>query len=211
MQQLGHLGVTGQAGLGGGDEDAQALDLHDDAALVLLGHDALDHGLVLAGGLDVVPALDRIQAALGQHHGALDVVDADHAGLNGIADVDQILDLRAVLILKLLNGNVSGVLGPQVHRHLGRGDRGDDAGDSLSVVDRLDRRLQQLLKALLLFRNGFCFLDHGLGDSFLGNSFGGLSGSFDRFSDFVHLMSYLLQDPPGHAGPGGDTYGIKCL
>ncbi len=56
-------------------------------------------------------------------------VHTDDTGLDLVAHVDLVLDLAAVRVCKLLHRYVTGVLGSQIDRHLGRGDGRDDALD----------------------------------------------------------------------------------
>ena len=132
--QLAQIAALGNAGLGSGNEHADALDIGNQAALVLLGDDALDDRLLLAGSLDLVPALDGVQTLLGQHHGALHVVDTDHIDLDLIAHIEQVLGLGSGIAADLAVGDVAGVLGAQVHIHFGGGDGRDDAGHLVSCI-----------------------------------------------------------------------------
>ena len=233
LQQLGHRGVLRQAGLGSGDENARALDGDDDAALVLLGDDALDDGAVLLGGLDVGPVLDGVKALLAQLGGALHVVDADHDGLDGVADMDGVLQLGLAVVGELGGGDEGGILRAQVHADLGGGDGHHGSADFVAVIYSLQRILQHLVKGLFLcfFRRGFgrgCFRGGCLfGGGGLFNS-GALdarglfsrdglgSGRFGRLfyrvlldQDFIaHLNQYLLDYPLRRRGAGSYAYGV---
>ena len=103
------------------------------------------------------------------------------------------------------------MLGSEVDRHFGRGDRSDDALDDIAVADRLDGVLEELFKALLSlghrFRSslanrlcsGFCRRDLvcGLRDDLFGSFGHGLRHLVHLFH-LIHLLFYLLKDPRGH-------------
>ena len=131
---LGQIGAAGLAALGSGHEHAHALDVDDDAALVLLGDLALQGGLILAGLLDVLPDLHGIQALLGQHGIALHVVDADDVGLDLVADLHHVLGLHVGISGQLVHGNVAGLLAAQVHLNLGGTNSRHDTGYLLSCI-----------------------------------------------------------------------------
>ena len=100
--------------------------------------------------------------------------------------MEDVLHLGAALVLELLHRDITGVLGAEVHGHFRRGDRNHNALDGLSIIYRFDGVLKHLLEALLgLHRSGL-------------------------FDFVAHLLFYLLNDPLGHRGSGGDTYGIQC-
>ena len=134
LDHLGQVSAAGHAGLRSGHEDADALDVHDDAALVLLGDGTLHDGLVLDSGLDGVPVLHAVQTLLGQGGHALHVVDAHDVGLDGVAHLHDVLRLHGRIIGQLRDGDVAGVLGPQVHVDLAGGDAGDDTGDLVARI-----------------------------------------------------------------------------
>ena len=90
-----------KAGLGGGHEHAHALAVDDHAALVLLNNDALHHGAVGAGLNDAVPVFGGVQALLGEHDGALHVVDAHDIGLDLVAHMDDVRHIDAGLVGEL--------------------------------------------------------------------------------------------------------------
>ena len=134
LQQAGHGRVLGQAGLRGGDENADALDIDHDAALVLLGDGAFHGDALFPGGLDAVPVLHGIQALLRKLHGALHVVDADNEGLDLLAHLDDVLGLDVGIVGQLGDGDVAGMLGAQIHRDLGSADGGDDTRDLIPII-----------------------------------------------------------------------------
>ena len=126
LDQLGHRGVLRQAGLGGGNEHADALDGHDHAALVLLGDGALDNGAGFLRGLDVSPVLDGVHALLGELRRALDIVHADDYGLDRVADMNGVLKLDLAVFGELGGGDECGVFRAEVYADLGRGDRSEE-------------------------------------------------------------------------------------
>ena len=131
---LAQLSAAGLAGLGSGHEHAHALDVDDDAALVLLGDLALQGGLVLAGLCDVVPHLHGVQTLLGQHGIALHVVDADDVSLDLVADLHHVLGLDVGISGQLVDGNIASLLAAQIHLHLGRANGRYDTGYLLSCI-----------------------------------------------------------------------------
>ena len=131
---LAQIRTAGLAGLGSGNEHAHALDVDDDAALVLLGDLALEGGLVLAGLLDLLPDLHGVQTLLGEHGIALHVVDADDVGLDLVADLDDVLGLDAGISGQLVDGNIARLLAAQIHLNLGGADCGHDSGYLLSCI-----------------------------------------------------------------------------
>ncbi len=134
LHQLGHGGLTGQAGLRGGHKDAHTLDVDHNAALVLLGDETLDGGALLPGLLDVVPALHGVQTLLGQGDDTLLVVDAHDVSLDLLADLDQVLDLHSGIVRQLRHRYVAGVLGPELHIDLSRRDASNNAGDLIPCI-----------------------------------------------------------------------------
>ena len=149
LQQLGHGSLPGQAGLGGGNEDPHALYGHHNAALVVLGDDALHDSLLFLGGLHVLPALDHVKALLGQGDNTLLVIDADHKGLDLVPYLDQIFHLGGGVISQLGYGNVAGVLGAQIHIDLSRRDPSDNASYLIPRIQSFDRSLQHVSEGFL--------------------------------------------------------------
>ena len=131
---LREIGAPGLAALGGGNEHPHALDGHHDAALVLLGDDAVQHRLILHGLLDVLPDLGGIQTLLAQFGVALHVVDPDHPGLDLVAHMDNVLGLHAGVVAQLAELDVGGLLGADIHLDLSGGDGGDNAGHPIAVI-----------------------------------------------------------------------------
>ena len=134
LDHSGEISAPGLAALGSGNEHPHALDGHHDAALVLLGDNALQDSLVLHGLLDVLPDLHGVQTLLGQLGIALDVVDADDVSLDGIAHLDDILGLGVGVVRKLAELDVGCLLGAHIHLHLGGGNGRYDTGDLLSCI-----------------------------------------------------------------------------
>ena len=131
---LGQIGAAGLAALGSGHEHAHALDVDDDAALVLLGDLALKSGFVLAGLSDILPDLHGVQTLLGEHGIALHVVDADDVGLDLVADLDDVLGLDAGISGQLVDGNIARLLAAQIHLNLGGTHGRHDTGYLLSCI-----------------------------------------------------------------------------
>ena len=120
LQKLAQIAALGNAGLGSRNEHADALDIDDDAALVLLGDDAFDDVLVLSRSFDLFPCLACFQTLLGQTDDAFAVVDMDNDCFNLIADLDSLFGLDVGVAGEVFQRNVRGVLGAQVDFDLGR-------------------------------------------------------------------------------------------
>ena len=175
--ELGHGSVLRQAGLGSGHKHADALDGHNDAALVVLGNFALDDLAALLRLFNGSPVLHGIETLLGEHRSALNVVDADNARLNGVADVQDVFDLDAV-VGELAGRDEAGILGADIDTDLGARNGHDRTGYLFSIIYRLERCLQHFIK---IFSLRGIFLSQDL---------------------VTHLLFYLLNDPCRHGGPG---------
>ena len=171
LEELAQLSVSGQVGLGGGNEHAHALDVDHNAALVLLGDNAFQNGAVLGSGLNVVPALGSVETLLGEHCGAFNVVDSDNDSLNGVANLDGVFDLDAV-VGKLGGGNEAGILGTQINADLGAGDCNYGSGYLISIIYCFESLLQHFIEGLFLLHCGFFYFDF-----------------------VAHFVSYLLNYP----------------
>ena len=136
LDHLGQVSAAGHAGLRSGHEHADALDVHDDAALVLLGDGALHDGLVLDGGLDGRPSSSRLSRRfLDRVAHALHVVDAHNVGLDGRRRPSRCppasrRDHRSARRW----GCSRRAWSPRSTLNLGGGDAGDDAGDLVSRI-----------------------------------------------------------------------------
>ena len=97
LEKLIHVCFLGQTGLRCGNEYANALDVNDNAALVDLGNGAFEELAALDSLFDCVPALCCVKTLLGEHNGAFNVVYANDDSLDGIADLDCVFDLDAVI------------------------------------------------------------------------------------------------------------------
>ena len=128
------ISAAGLAALRSGNEHADALDGNHDAALVLLGDSAFQHGLLLNGSLDVLPDLHSVQTLLRQLSIAFHIVDADNIGLDLVAHLHDILGLRAGIVAQLAELDVSILLSANIHLNLGGGDGGDNTGYLLSCI-----------------------------------------------------------------------------
>ena len=175
--ELGHGSVLRQAGLGSGHEHADALDGHNDAALVVLGDFALDDLAALLCLFDGGPVLHGVETLLGEHRSAFHVVDAHNARLNGVADVQDVFDLDAV-VGELAGRDEAGILGADIDTDLGARNGHDRTGYLFSIIYRLERCLQHFIK---IFSLRGIFLSQDL---------------------VTHLLFYLLNDPCRHGGPG---------
>ena len=134
LDQLAHGLILGHAGLGRRDKDAHAVCGCDDAAAVLLDDQALNRGVLFLGCLDGLPALELVNALLGQGNGALEIVYTDNNCLDLVAGLDVLLDLVGRVVGQLGYRDICGVLDAQVNLHLGRGHSDDRAGDFISII-----------------------------------------------------------------------------
>ena len=134
LQQLAHGSLAGQASLGGGHKHPDALDADHNAALVLLGDNALDSGVILTGLLNIVPALDGVETLLGQGDNTLLIVDAHDIGLDLVAHVDQIFDLYSGIVGQLRHRYVTGVLGAEIDIDLSGRNASDNACNLLPCI-----------------------------------------------------------------------------
>ena len=187
LEKLAQLSLTGQIGLGGGDEHTHALDVDNNAALVFFGDNTLENGTALDGVLDIGPHLGGIQALLGQHRGSFHVVDADDNSLDGIADLDSVFDLDAV-VGELGRGDEAGILGTKVNADLSAGNRDHKAGHLISIIYSFQRILQHFVKRHLFFSCGFF-----------------------NFDLVTHFVSYLLNYPRWGRGAGGEAHCVCGL
>ena len=172
LEHLIHIRFLGQAGLRSGNEDANALDIDDYAALIDLGNGAFEELAALDSFLDHGPALSCVKTLLGEHNGAFDIVNADNDCFDGIADLDSVFDFDAV-IGELGGGNEARVLGADIDTDFSAGNGNDDAGYLISIIYSLDGFLQHFVEGHLLL---FCC-------------------SSINFDFFAHLVTYLLNYP----------------
>ena len=195
--KLGHGNITAKAGLGRGDEHADAVHGHHNAALIFLRNLTLDNGALLAGGFDVVPATGCIKTTLGELRRSFHIVDANDGRRDLVADLDQIVDVDTGLVVgEFRHGDIAGMLGGKVESDLGGRDRRNDAGHGVAVADRFDGILKKLVKAL------FRIVRHGRFRNGLRNSLFFLLHDFGLFG---HLVYYLLNNPRRRGSSGGDT------
>ena len=171
LDELAQLCIAGQIGLGCGDEHADALDIDNNAALVLAGDNALEDCAGLGGLFDIVPALCSVKTLLGEHNGAFDIVDSDNNCFNGVADLDNVFDLDAV-VSELGSGNEAGILGAEVYADLSTGNSHNMSGYLVSIIYSFESLLQH-------FVEGLFDLDCG----------------FFNFDFVAHFVSYLLNYP----------------
>ena len=175
--ELGHGRVLRQAGLGSGHEHTDALDGHNDAALVVLGDLSFNDLAALLRLFNGGPVLHGVQTLLGEHRSAFDIVDAHNARLDAVADVQDIFNLDAV-VGELAGRDEAGILGADIDTDLVGRNGHDRTGYLFSIIYRLERCLQHFIKIFSL---------HGI---FLSQNL------------VAHLLFYLLNDPCRHGGPG---------
>ncbi len=158
LEEPRQIGLTREIGLRGGNEHAHALDHDDNAALVLFGDNAFENGAVVNCGLDVIPHLRRVETLLGELCGTLNVIDSDNNSLDGVADLDNVFDLDAV-VGKLGRGDEAGVLGAEIDADLSAGDRNDNASYLISIIYSFESFLQHFVKGFFILKLGFFNFD----------------------------------------------------
>ena len=188
LEQLVHVSLLGQAGLGCGNEYANALDVDDYAALVDLGNGAFEELAALDCFFDHCPALCGIKTLLGEHNGAFNIVNADNNCFDGIADLDSVFDLDAV-IGKLGGGNEARILGADIDTDFSAGNSNDIAGYLISIIYSLDGFLQHFVEGHLLLFCRDCI-------------------SFDFFA---HRVTYLLNYPRRRGRSCRDPDGVGAF
>ena len=102
--------------------------------LFSLGDDALEGGLLFLGRFDGFPHLHGVQALLGQGRITFHVVDADHIGLDLVADLDNVFRLDGRIVAQLGQRDITSLLGAQVDLDLGGRDGCDDTGYLISCI-----------------------------------------------------------------------------
>ena len=130
----GHIAALGNAGLRGGNKHPDALHVGNQAALVHFRDLAFHHSLAFAALAYIVPDFQAIQLLLAQLAGTLLVVDPDHKDLNLVAHLQDLFRLDGRICADFVAGNITGMLGAQVHLDLGGADVGDNAGYLISCI-----------------------------------------------------------------------------
>ncbi len=130
--QLFQIAAAGDAGSGGGDKDAGALVVGNQAALVGLADLDLNGRLVVGCFLELVPDAHAVELLAAELNGALLVVHANDKDLDLIADVQNVLGLLVGVAADFIYRNVTGVLGTKVNLDFGGADGNDDARDRIS-------------------------------------------------------------------------------
>ena len=203
--QLGHGGFARQTGLGSGDKHTHAVHGDNDAALVLFGDLAFDNGAVGGSVLNVSPGLDGVQALLGEHHSAFHIVHAHNAGLDLVANVDNVFHLGSAILGELGHGDIAGMFGAQIDGDFRGRDADNITGDGVSVIYRSDGIFQQLIKRLFGVGLPGGILRSGLGFNVCGLFGRGRSDFLCRGLFYLNLVAhffyYLLNDPGWHRGP----------
>ena len=128
------VGAAGLAALRSGNKHPDALDRHHNAALVLLRNSALQHGLLLNSGLDILPDLLGVQTLLGQLCIALHIIDADNIGLDLVAHLQNVLGLDIGIVAQLTELDVRILLGTNIHLNLSGSNARYNAGYLLSCI-----------------------------------------------------------------------------
>ena len=126
------LSLLAEHGTDGTDRTAALAVDFDDAELNVLtviqnDHAALNNFCALAGEdffsvhsrCNVFPALDGIDALLGEHDGAFLIVRLHDEQIHLVADLYKIFRLRVRIVAKLVSRDVAGLLSTDVNIHFG--------------------------------------------------------------------------------------------
>src|SRR5699024_10862881 len=125
--QSGVILVAAHGGLRTGDEHLDALDVDNDAALVVLGDVALDDLAGLSGLGDLFHALARGKLLAGELDDAVLIHDFLDDEVQLIANLDQVLDLCGGVVGQFAQTDKTGLLCADVDLDLVGGNAGHDS------------------------------------------------------------------------------------
>ena len=134
LDQLAHRLILRNAGLAGRDEYAHTERGRNNAAAVLLNNRALDNSVLLVSLLNGLPALELVNALLGQGYGAFAVVDTDNNSLDLIARMHVRRYVVVRIVRQLAERDIRSVLDAKVDLYVGRGHCDNGTGDFLSCI-----------------------------------------------------------------------------
>ena len=134
LNQLAHRLILRYAGLGCRDEYANAVCSCNNAAAVLLNDNPLNNGVLLVSLLNGLPALQLINALLGQSDGALAVVYANNNSLDLVANVDVGSYVIVRVVRQLTQRDIRSVLNAQIYLYVVIGNTYNGAGYLFSII-----------------------------------------------------------------------------
>ena len=134
LNQLAHRLILRYAGLGCRDEYANAVCSCNNAAAVLLNDNTLNNGVLLVSLLNGLPALQLINALLGQSDGALAVVYANNNSLDLVANVDVGSYVIVRVVRQLTQRDIRSVLNAQIYLYVVIGNTYNGAGYLFSII-----------------------------------------------------------------------------
>ena len=134
LYQLAHGLILGYAGLAGRDKHAHAVSGRNNAAAVLLDDRALDHSMLLISLLDGLPALELVNALLGQRDRTFTIVYTNDNCLDLIARMDVGCYIVVRVVRQLIKRDIRSVLHAKVDLYIGRGHCDNGTGDFFSCI-----------------------------------------------------------------------------
>ena len=134
LNQLAHRLILRYAGLGCRDEYANAVCSCNNTAAVLLNDNTLNNGVLLVSLLNGLPALQLINALLGQSDGALAVVYANNNSLDLVANVDVGSYVIVRVVRQLTQRDIRSVLNAQIYLYVVIGNTYNGAGYLFSII-----------------------------------------------------------------------------
>ena len=134
LNQLAHRLILRYAGLGCRDEYANAVCSCNNTAAVLLNDNTLNNGVLLVSLLNGLPALQLINALLGQSDGALAVVYANNNSLDLVANVDVGSYVVVRVVRQLTQRDIRSVLNAQIYLYVVIGNTYNGAGYLFSII-----------------------------------------------------------------------------
>ena len=134
LNQLAHRLILRYAGLGCRDEYANAVCSCNNAAAVLLNDNTLNNGVLLVSLLNGLPALQLINALLGQSDGTLAVVYANNNSLDLVANVDVGSYVIVRVVRQLTQRDIRSVLNAQIYLYVVIGNTYNGAGYLFSII-----------------------------------------------------------------------------
>ena len=134
LNQLAHRLILRYTGLGCRDEYANAVCSCNNTAAVLLNDNTLNNGVLLVSLLNGLPALQLINALLGQSDGTLAVVYANNNSLDLVANVDVGSYVIVRVVRQLTQRDIRSVLNAQIYLYVVIGNTYNGAGYLFSII-----------------------------------------------------------------------------
>ena len=134
LNQLAHRLILRYAGLGCRDEYANAVCSCNNTAAVLLNDNTLNNGVLLVSLLNGLPALQLINALLGQSDGTLAVVYANNNSFDLVTNVDVGSYVIVRVVRQLTQRDIRSVLNAQIYLYVVIGNTYNGAGYLFSII-----------------------------------------------------------------------------